>query len=250
MTNEETKDHYSYRVYADPEVARSFDKERFGGEIGELIKKTQQDLVFTTLPDVQGWKVADIGAGTGRITIPFLEAGASVSACDASVPMLEVLKEKIKSPSLQVFAVDAHQLQFDDQSFDCAVSFRLLLHVVDWKKVMSEICRISKDWIVIDFAAHRGFLVVAPSSLWYNIRRLSSKVVQPYRTIPVNAVKNELQIHGFEIIKEDPGYFLPLVFYRKIGSAGFMKTAEQFFGAVGLTGIAGSPCTIFARRKR
>jgi len=250
MMSEDTKDHYSYRVYAEPEIARSFDKERFGGAIGQFIKKTQQDLVFHTLPDVKSWKVADIGAGTGRITIPFLEAGASVSACDASVPMLEVLKEKIKSPNLQVFAIDAHQLEFENQSYDCAVSFRLLLHVVDWKKVLSEICRISKDWIIIDFTAHRGFYVLASSSLWYKVRNVTSKVVQPYRTIPVPEVKTELEKHGFEIIKEDSGYFLPLVIYRKIGSPGFMKAAERLFGAIGLTGVAGSPCTIFARRKR
>jgi hypothetical protein len=130
------------------------------------------------------------------------------------------------------------------------VSFRLLLHVVDWKKVLSEICRISKDWVVIDFTAHRGFLMLAPSSLWYKIRKLFAKIVQPYRTIPVSEIKAELEKLGFEIIKEDPGYFLPLVFYRQVGSPGFMKAAEKFFGAIGLTGIAGSPCTIFARRKR
>ena len=96
MTNEEAKDHYSIRVYAEPEVARAFDRERFSGAIGEFIKKTQENLVFSRLPEVKGWKVADIGAGTGRVTIPFLEAGASVSACDASVPMLEVLKEAEK----------------------------------------------------------------------------------------------------------------------------------------------------------
>jgi ubiquinone/menaquinone biosynthesis C-methylase UbiE len=164
--------------------------------------------------------------------------------------MLEVLKEKIKSPNLQVFAVDAHQLQFPDQSFDCAVSFRLLMHVVDWKKVVSEICRVSRDWVVIDFTAHRGFLVFAPSPLWYRLRKLFTDIVQPYRTIRVHEVKSELQKNGYEIVKEDPGFFLPLFLYRKIGSAGFAKASEKFFGAIGLTRVAGSPCTIFARRKR
>jgi ubiquinone/menaquinone biosynthesis C-methylase UbiE len=242
--------HYSYRVYADPEVARSFDQDRFGGAIGELIKKTQEQVVFSHLPEVKGWKVADIGAGTGRFTIPLLESGAEVTACDASEQMLQVLKEKTRNPNLHAFVIDAHALQFSDQSFDCALSFRLLLHVIDWKKVLSEICRVSRDWVVLDFPAHRGFLLLAPAPVWRLIRKPFVKEVQPYRTISVRHMEEELQKNGYQIVATDPGFFLPLVLHRWIASPGFTKFSEKFFASIGLTRIAGSPCTIFARRKK
>lgn len=242
------KEHYSYRVYADPKVAETFDKKRFGGAIGELVKRTQEQLVFSQLPNVKGWKVADIGAGTGRLTIPFLELGAEVTACDASEHMLRVLQEKTKNPNLKTVVIDAHQLQFPDHNFNCVLSFRLLMHVVDWKKALSEICRISGDWIVMDLPPRRGFLRLVP--IWHRIRKLFSSTVQSYRVFPLEDVKQELQRNGFEIVSMDSGFFLPLVVHRLIHNAGFTKSSEEFFARLGLTRVAGSPCTIFARRKK
>jgi ubiquinone/menaquinone biosynthesis C-methylase UbiE len=241
-------DHYSYRVYADPEVARKFDKERFGGAIGELVKQTQEKLVFSRLPEVKGWKVADIGAGTGRLTIPFLELGAEVTACDASQHMLDVLEEKVKNPNLKTVRIDAQQLTFPDRSFDCVLSFRLLMHVVDWKKALAEICRISRDWVVIDLPPRRGFLVLAP--IWHRVRMLFSKNVQSYRTFPMQEVKEELRRNEYEIQEIDSGFFLPLVIHRLVGSETFTRSSERLFATTGITRIAGSPCTIFARRTK
>ena len=48
--------------------------------------------------------------------------------------MLEVLQQKINSPNLEVRIVDAQELPFPDRNFDCSLSFRMLLHVVDWEK--------------------------------------------------------------------------------------------------------------------
>jgi 2-polyprenyl-3-methyl-5-hydroxy-6-metoxy-1,4-benzoquinol methylase len=41
-----------------------------------------------------GAEILDIGAGTGRLSIPLLQRGYSVSAVDASTKMLDVLKRK------------------------------------------------------------------------------------------------------------------------------------------------------------
>ena len=176
---DQTKDHYSYRVYADPNVARTFDQLRFGGSVGEYIKWVQEEMVFRELHDVKGWKIADIGAGTGRLTIPLLEKGAKVTACDASAQMLEVLQEKSKNPHLETRVVDAQALPFEDRTFQCSLSFRLLMHVIDWKKALSEICRISDDRVVIDFPAKHGFLRLVP--VWHSIRGLVSQNVQSYK---------------------------------------------------------------------
>lgn len=245
----QAKDHYSYRVYADPSTARGFDADRFGGSIGEVIKRTQEQAVFTTLSGVKGWKVIDVGAGTGRFTIPFLEAGASeVAACDASQQMLDVLQEKVKDPRLAVHIADAHQLQFADRHFDCALSFRMLLHVIDWKKALSELCRVSDQWVVFDFPPRHGFLLLAP--LFHRVRSLFSSNVQKYRTFRIHEVMAELDRNGFEVVTIDPGFFLPLIVYRTLHSRTLMIGAERLFGALGLTRLAGSPFTLFARRRK
>jgi SAM-dependent methyltransferase len=186
--------------------------------------------------------VLDLGAGTGRITLPLLQAGASVTACDASQQMLDVLRQKTDSSKLQLFVADAHQLQFADKSFDCAMTFRMLLHVIDWKKALSELCRVSRDWLVFDFPPKHGFLLLAPLRHWL------TRTSQSYQTFNVNEVKSELKKNGFEVVTTDPGFFLPLAIYRVLNRPSLMRGSEKVFSAVGLTRLAGSPMTIFARR--
>jgi ubiquinone/menaquinone biosynthesis C-methylase UbiE len=242
------KNHYSYRVYADPETAQSFDELRFGSAIGEFIKQTQEHLVFSQLPDVTGWKVIDIGAGTGRLTIPFLERGAQVTACDASEEMLKVLQAKIKNSGLQTKVVDAHDLPFPDNNFDCAISFRLLMHVIDWKKALAEFCRVSSNWVVIDFPPRRGFLRFVP--LFHLLKKPFTKNLQDYKILSLREVEEHLRQQHFEIVSRDNGFFLPIFAHRIIRSTRFAKGSEKLFRQLGLTGLFGSPATIFARRIR
>jgi ubiquinone/menaquinone biosynthesis C-methylase UbiE len=242
------KNHYSYRVYADPETARTFDSERFGSAIGEFIKQTQERIVFSTLPDVSGWRVIDIGAGTGRFTIAFLDRGSDVTACDASAEMLNVLQSKIAkgSRSVQTETIDAQELTFPDKSFDCAVSFRLLMHVIDWQKALSEICRVSKDWVVFDFPARRGFLRLTP--LFHFLRKPFSNNLQAYKILSLPEVQQILRSNNFNIVSQDDGYFLPIVVHRMMRSPGLSRTVEKAFAGIRLTKLFGSPVTIFARR--
>lgn len=244
----QVKEHYSYRVYADPKHAQSFDAQRFGGAIGEWLKQTQEQIVFNTLPDVAGWNVIDVGAGTGRFSIPLIERSAKVVACDASSEMLNVLQEKLRNENLQIKVGDAHKLEFGDGSFDCAMSFRMLMHVLDWKQALAELCRVSKDWVVVDFPPRRGFLFFAP--VWHKISSLFKKDVQAYHTISISQVRSEFTRNGYEIVSLDPGFFLPVVVHRTINAAGFTRMSERVFSSVGLTRLAGSPVTLFARRKK
>ena len=241
------KNHYSYRVYADPKTARTFDQQRFGSAIGEFIKKTQEKVVFSTLPDVSGWKVIDVGAGTGRFTIAFLERGAAVTACDASEEMLKVLQSKLpEGGNVETKAIDAQDLTFADKSFDCAISFRLLMHVIDWKKALSEICRVSSDWLIFDFPANRGFLRLTP--IFHFLRKPFATNLQPYKVLSSREIEQVLRLNNFKIVSRDDGYFLPIVVHRILHSPAFSRAAENVLGKLGLTRLFGSPVTIFARR--
>jgi ubiquinone/menaquinone biosynthesis C-methylase UbiE len=244
----ESSDHYSYRLYADPVVARSFDTDRFGGLIGTLIKEKEESLIFTMLPDVSGWKVIDVGAGTGRLTLPFLTRGATVTACDASPHMLEILNEKTNHPRLTIIVCDAHRLDAGDQEFDCAINSRMLMHALNWKRVLAELCRVSKDWVIFDFPPRHYSLLPAP--FWHILRGLVQKNVQKYRTFGLREMRKEVERNGFEVVHVDHGFFLPMWVHRKISSRRFTTSIESWFRSAGLTRFAGSPLMYFARRKK
>ena len=71
-------------------------------DIDFYIKKSQQ----------LGGKVLEIGCGTGRVTIPMLEAGADITAIDYSQKMLERLESKAGNidASIEIILQDVRSL--------------------------------------------------------------------------------------------------------------------------------------------
>ena len=68
-------EHYSYRVYRDPGIAGNFDSEKFGGRIGQIFKDHQEHIVRNNLPELSGKRLLDLGAGTGRLSLPISRWG-------------------------------------------------------------------------------------------------------------------------------------------------------------------------------
>jgi ubiquinone/menaquinone biosynthesis C-methylase UbiE len=69
--NEQRSDaHYSYSMYADPQMARTFDQRRFGGPIGDLVARTQARVLANMVGRIQERSILDVGTGTGRVASP------------------------------------------------------------------------------------------------------------------------------------------------------------------------------------
>ena len=64
-------DHYSYTVYADPATARTFDRRRFGGPIGQLIAEEQGRVLANFVGRIKDRQILDVGTGTGRAALFF-----------------------------------------------------------------------------------------------------------------------------------------------------------------------------------
>ena len=80
----ESREHYSYSVYADPAMAESFEGRRFSGPIGRLIAESQEQVIASFLEPVRGRRILDVGTGTGRGAIALAARGAQVTGVDAS----------------------------------------------------------------------------------------------------------------------------------------------------------------------
>lgn len=242
--------HYSYTVYRKEEVARSFDEGRFGGPIGKILQESQEEVILKMIEHpLSGINVLDLGAGTGRISLPLARLGAEVIALDSSDKMLAIAEDKAMAENIPIkFKIgDAHEIPFKDDSFDYVISLRTLLHVVDWKKVISEVCRVSKNWVIIDFPPKSSPVVFAPILLRAK-RYLLDHNTQVYRTFRLNSIRKEFLRHGFEVVEVHRGFALPIFLHRKINSPSFTKRSEEIFKKIGVTSFIGAPLTLKAKK--
>ncbi|MFC2141388.1 class I SAM-dependent methyltransferase [Acidobacteriota bacterium] len=103
----------------------------------EIIEKLKLDCIT----------ILDIGGGMGRIAIHLaqLELGQVVLA-DISIEMIMLALEESKQFSnIKVVNTDAHDLPFNDQSFDIVVGLDLFCHLEQPVRALQEFHRVLRD---------------------------------------------------------------------------------------------------------
>jgi len=93
-----------------------------------------------------GKTVLDMGCGGGIDSAEFARNGASVVSADFSRTAVKTTRNLLKDANLpaNVVQVDATNLHFEDNTFDCVYSFGVLHHIPDVEKALSEIRRVLK----------------------------------------------------------------------------------------------------------
>ncbi|MDE3153508.1 MAG: class I SAM-dependent methyltransferase [Acidobacteriota bacterium] len=242
--------HYSYTAYADPQMAESFDRIRFGGPIGGLLLETQERVLLDFLGDLHGRTVLDVGTGTGRAALTLARAGATVTGVDASREMLRVAGARARADGLSITFQegDAHALAFPDASFDAAISLRVLMHTPGWRVCLGELCRVARDRVVFDYPALASVALL--QSIGRRVGARFGRRVEAYRVFRHRALVQELARHGFAVRRVHRQFVLPIALHKVFGSRRFTEGLEAGLAAAGLLRLFGSPVTVVAERCR
>jgi SAM-dependent methyltransferase len=242
--------HYSYAHYADAGVAAGFDALRFGGPIGRYLLHTQASLLRDALAPVEGRRVLDVGTGTGRAAIGLALDGASVVGLDASREMLQVARARAVetgSGARVAFAVaDGHRLPLPDASVDAAVCFRVLMHAIDWRLCLAELCRVARWRVVIDFPARPS--VAALESAGRRAAHTMGRRTEAYRVLSAREVTGAFAAHGFRVVSTHRQFVLPIALHKAVGRLGVTERVEGALARLGLLARFGSPVTMVAEK--
>jgi ubiquinone/menaquinone biosynthesis C-methylase UbiE len=131
------------------EIYNKYEQERLMNLIPILIGK-----VNTSIP-----KVLDVGAGTGNLSLKFLQFNCKVFASDVSSKSLELLKElSNNNQNLNLVIIKDENLPFEDNSFDIVCTYSVLHHIPDYLRTVKEMIRVVKPegYIYIDHEANRN----------------------------------------------------------------------------------------------
>ncbi|MFP4019704.1 MAG: class I SAM-dependent methyltransferase [Bacteroidales bacterium] len=234
-----------YRDYDEHGAPDEFDKNVFGTEIGEYLRETQEKIVISMIEN--NLSVLDVGAGSGRLTIPLARKVSNVVAFDAAKEMLKKARDKAEGNSNISYTIgDAHKLPYKEESFDHVISFRMLMHVEDWRKVISEMCRVSKRYVILEVPPKLGFALL--SVFLIKIIKPLGVEREPIRVFSVKELRKELKKNNFEIVLVNKQFFLPYVIHRGANSVRFTRITELILSKIGLTRVFGAPITIKAER--
>jgi ubiquinone/menaquinone biosynthesis C-methylase UbiE len=129
-------------------------------------------------PLATGRRVLEVGCGTGLILRRIAQHADNAWGVDLSPGMVRVAKQR----GLQVVLGSATDLPFADESFDLVCSFKVLAHVPDIGRALSEIARVTRPGgqMVLEF--------YNPLSLRY----LAKRIAGPQ---PISAGRDESDVY-------------------------------------------------------
>lgn len=94
------------------------------------------------LDDCRGRRVIDVGCGEGYGPAILGEAAESVVGIDIAPEVVEHARKVYGSASVSFEVMDVNDLAVNDASFDVAVSFQVVEHLVDESRYFSELARV------------------------------------------------------------------------------------------------------------
>lgn len=105
-----------------------------------------REAVVRNLRIDPGERVLEVGVGTG-LCLPMYPAHCEVTAIDLSGAMLEKAAERVKEEGLAnvtLQRMDAGAMTFADSAFDLVIAAYVVTAVPDYRKLMSEMVRVSR----------------------------------------------------------------------------------------------------------
>ncbi|MCS6841918.1 MAG: class I SAM-dependent methyltransferase [Roseiflexus sp.] len=108
------------------------------------IAERLRDAMVATLQLSQNARLLEAGVGTGRVALPFIEAGYFYVGIDLSRRMMGRLRQKLNGRTHQAHLVcgDVMRLPVSDAAFDVVIMVHVLHLVEDWRQALDEAQRV------------------------------------------------------------------------------------------------------------
>jgi ubiquinone/menaquinone biosynthesis C-methylase UbiE len=145
--------------YADTD----YEKEFWKGEVDRSYEdRSEKELLAKLLP-LHGRSLIDIGAGFGRLATIYKSRFRKVVLLDYSENLLNQARAVHREdPHLEYIKASCYEMPFLPDTFETAISFRLMHHIEDVPRFLKEAYRILKPGglFVLEFANKKNVLEV------------------------------------------------------------------------------------------
>ena len=235
-----------FKETSDIETSSEGYAQRFSGKIGEYFLDVQTCISLDFLKSYPEAKILDVGGGHAQITAPLVHKGFNVTVTGSADICRNRLDRFLPTDSFTYYTCDILNLPFNDNEFDVVMAFRLLPHVEQWKNLISELCRVSRSMVIVDYPDIRSFNFLY--KMLFNIKKAVEVNTRPFRLFNRREVAKEFVRHGFNEPIYKPEFFCPMVIHRVLKSVLLSRSLEWIFHWLGLTYFFGSPVILKVTR--
>ena len=208
---------------------------RFGGAIGAWFLSVQSKALDSLITLPSGSKVLDVGGGHAQLVQPLLARGFKLSVQGSAPSCAQLLPKDV----CEFICGDILSLPCPDKSFDGLTSFRILAHLNDWPRLIAELCRVSRNEVIIEYPSKRSINAIAP--MLFKAKKKLEGNTRPYSLFSDKQIDQVFLQHGFVRRAEVRQFAVPMVLYRTLKFVALARQIEAAFRLFGITRIFGSP---------
>ena len=233
------------RETADIETSSDGYAARFAGPVGAWMLGVQEAAVRRLLAGLPDGPILDVGGGHGQLALPLAASGWEVTVLGSDASCARRLAPGLAGGRVRFVAGDVLALPFADASFEIVLCFRLLPHCDAWERLVSELCRVARAGVVVDYPTGESLNAVAPA-LFGAKKRLEGNT-RTFTLFAHREVARAFAAAGWQVARREPEFFLPMVLHRALRCRPCSSALEGACRSLGLTRRWGSPVVALAR---
>ena len=133
-------------------------------------------------------------------------------------------------------------LPYEDQSFDVVIAFRLVTHCKQWPLLLTELARVARKAVIIDYPTKQSLNAMAP--LFFKAKKMVEKNTRNWTSFHHQEIMPPFEAASFKFGEQKREFYLPMVFHRIMKCRSCSIMFEKFFRVIGLTQLGGSPIIV------
>ena len=224
---------------ADIETSSADYASRFSGPTGEWLLAVQAKATLAMLEPYTQAKILEVGGGHGQLTPHLVKAGHSVTVIGSDESCQTQIQALVDSHQCEFKVGNVLALPYADETFDVVISYRFLAHVEQWQAFMSELARVAKQAVLIDYPTLRSINYITP--LLFSLKKGVEGNTRPYTCYDESKLLDYAKGLGLKVGDRYPQFFWPMVVHRMLKKPKLSAPLESSARALGLSHLFGSP---------